>query len=75
MAISYTLLSLAANKDIQNKVYNEILTVFGTSQREIELNDLTKLEYLEMVIKEAMRLYPTIPLLGRMASQDIQVGM
>ncbi|XP_044730246.1 cytochrome P450 4c21-like isoform X2 [Chrysoperla carnea] len=74
-ALSYVLLNLAAHKDIQTKVYNEILDVLGENNGDsIKFDDLPKLKYMEMVIKESMRRYSTVPFMGRQATQDIKIG-
>ncbi|XP_044729743.1 cytochrome P450 4c21-like [Chrysoperla carnea] len=74
-ALSYVLLNLAAHKGIQTKVYNEILEVLGENHgSSINFDDLPKLKYMEMVIKESMRRYSTVPFIGRKAYQDIKIG-
>lgn len=75
VALSYVLLNLAVYKDIQNKVYEELVQVLGRDlNRTIDLDDLPKLTYMEMVIKESMRLFPTIPFIIRQVTEDIQLG-
>nr|UZE89834.1 cytochrome P450 CYP4XH1 [Chrysoperla zastrowi sillemi] len=70
---SFTLLLLAMYPDIQEKLYNEVYSIVGDSDKTIELEDLPKLKYTEMVIKESMRLFPIGPILGRDALEDIQL--
>lgn len=57
---------------VQNRVMEEILSVIG--DRDIEEADLAKLMYLDMVIKEVLRLFPIAPFIAREASQDFQLG-
>lgn len=61
---------LAANPSIQHKVLQEILTVLPMQNKNIELHELNNLVYLEMVINETMRLFPPIPFVGRLATDD-----
>jgi cytochrome P450 len=35
---------------------------------------MAKMKYLERVVKEAMRLYPPVPIFSRTLSQDLEVG-
>lgn len=50
---------LAANGAVQDKLYEEIVAVFGdqqpNSKDEITVNALEELKYLKCVIKESMR--------------------
>lgn len=57
---------MGAHPDIQEKVYQEVSAVFdGDSQRELTLDDLNKLKYTELCIKECLRLYPGVPIFPR----------
>lgn len=38
------------------------------------MDDLSKLTYLEWCIKEALRIYPSVPWYGRALSRDTEFG-
>jgi Cytochrome P450 len=38
------------------------------------MNDINEMKYLERVIKETMRLYPSIPIFGRELKEDVEIG-
>ncbi|XP_044739872.1 cytochrome P450 4V2-like [Chrysoperla carnea] len=71
--LAFVLLHLANNKDIQTKLYHEIYTIFK-DKNEIEFDDLIQLKYMEMVVKESMRLTATGPIIVREVSEDIDIG-
>lgn len=49
--------------------------VFGTdTDRPITSGDLSELKYLECCIKEALRLFPSVPFLGRELTEDASIG-
>jgi cytochrome P450 len=58
----------------QNKVYEEMDQIFQGSDRSATMKDVSEMKYLEMVIKESLRLYPSVPFIGRKLTQDIQIG-
>ncbi|XP_033220891.1 cytochrome P450 4C1-like [Belonocnema kinseyi] len=69
----FTLLMLASHPDIQDKVYKELYKIYGPESPDetpVKLEDLKHMDYLERVIKEVMRLYPVVPLLGRKLLED-----
>ena len=47
--------------------------VFGQSNRQITMADLNELKYLECCIKEALRLYPSVPILARELMDDTEI--
>lgn len=66
-----TLLMLAMHQDIQDKVMDEIRDVFDSVHQEVDNEILNKLPYLDLVIKESMRLFPVLPIIGRLATKDV----
>ncbi|KAF5283092.1 hypothetical protein FQA39_LY17433 [Lamprigera yunnana] len=70
--MSFTFIMLAMFPDIQQKVYEEVMDVLGPD-RIVEHSDLNKFEFLERVLKEAMRLFPIGPLIVRAITKDIQL--
>ncbi|CEF69902.1 Cytochrome P450 4V2 [Strongyloides ratti] len=71
--ISFLWWALACHQDIQENVYQEIYSIFGKEERDVEPEDLPKLDYLDMVIKETLRMYIIIPLYGRLLKNEIKV--
>ncbi|XP_046744960.1 cytochrome P450 4c3 [Diprion similis] len=75
-AMSWTLFLLGCHSEIQEKVVAELEEIFsqGDSDRRPTMRDLNSMKYLERCIKEALRLYPSVPLLARQVSEDTQIG-
>ncbi|XP_033634632.1 cholesterol 24-hydroxylase-like [Asterias rubens] len=55
--MAFMLVELGHSPEIYQRVMTEVNAVFGSNDR-IEYKDLAKLEYLTMVIKETLRLWP-----------------
>nr|AZJ25116.1 CYP341W1 [Cydia pomonella] len=68
-----TLLMLARHPKVQEAVYKELHEVFGDSDRRATVEDLSRLKYLEMVIKESLRMYPPVPAVVREPIDDIKL--
>lgn len=73
-AINWSLYLLGSHPEVQRKVDDELDEVFGKSDRPATSEDLKKLKYLECVIKETLRLFPSVPLFARSLSDDCEVA-
>ncbi|XP_023309756.1 probable cytochrome P450 4d14 [Anoplophora glabripennis] len=72
-AASFALYLLAMHPEVQKRAVEEQKHIFHDDiNRKATYNDLLEMKYLENVIKETLRLYPPVPLLGRVTTQDIQ---
>ncbi|CAG9569439.1 unnamed protein product [Danaus chrysippus] len=69
----YCLLLVGAHPRVQQKIYEELKQVFGDEDKDVVKEDLTKLVYLEAVIKESMRIYPVISVIGRYIDKDVKL--
>ncbi|XP_040189249.1 cholesterol 24-hydroxylase-like isoform X2 [Rana temporaria] len=67
--LSFTVIELARNPDILKKAQDEVDEVIG-SKRDLEYDDLGKLQYLSQVLKESLRLYPTAPGTSRALEEE-----
>ncbi|KAL0114885.1 hypothetical protein PUN28_010425 [Cardiocondyla obscurior] len=59
------------------KVYEELLEIYSketVQSTPIEYNDVQYMQYLERVIKETMRIFPPVPLVGRKVVNNIKLG-
>ncbi|RZC32482.1 p450 domain containing protein, partial [Asbolus verrucosus] len=73
-SICFVLYAIAQNPEVQEKVYEELLAVLGPDYRkEIHFGDIQQLKYLDIVIKEAHRLYPPVPLIERSLEEDCTI--
>ncbi|XP_065214567.1 cytochrome P450 4C1-like [Planococcus citri] len=70
-AICFCIRQLAIHADVQNKVYEEITKILPEEDDHRSIQTLNKLKYLENVIKETLRLYPSVPMIGRTILEDV----
>jgi cytochrome P450 len=59
--------------EVQKKAYEEIESVLGDSH-DISFEHLSKLKYCECIIKESLRLYPSVPIFARVLGEDQEVS-
>ncbi|KAK4876461.1 hypothetical protein RN001_012883 [Aquatica leii] len=70
--IAFTLHELSLNQSVQNRLRNEILTVLE-QYGEITSEAIQEMKYLDMVVKETLRKYPTLAFLDRRCTKDYKI--
>lgn len=74
--ISIALLMLALFPEVQDKVCKEVVHVLGDDLSILPTYaDLMRLEYMDRVIKECLRLYPAVPLVSKQSETDISFNV
>ena len=73
-ALAFALHLLAGHPEEQRRVRDEVdQALGGPGGREPTADDMEALPYLTMVLKEAMRLYPSAPVIGRRAVAEAEI--
>ena len=68
----FVITMLAMHPDIQNRVYEEVVSVLGP-ERTPDFKDLPSFKYMELVIKETLRLFPGSPFMAREVLEDLSL--
>ncbi|XP_067209294.1 cytochrome P450 4C1-like [Linepithema humile] len=77
ITMNFVIFMLANFPEVQEKAYKELSEIYGIESPKsvpIEYDDLQKMEYLNRVIKETMRLFLAAPLIGRILTEDLKIG-
>ncbi|XP_025262863.1 cytochrome P450 4C1 [Camponotus floridanus] len=74
VAITWTLFLLGNNLEHQEKVHEELEEVFKDSETPATVKELSQLKYLDRIIKETLRLFPSVPLITRKLAEDVKIG-
>ncbi|MBA2501577.1 MAG: cytochrome P450 [Pyrinomonadaceae bacterium] len=72
-ALAWTWYLLAQHAEVEAKLHDEVDRVWKTDAQ-LSAASVSQLPYTEMVLTEAMRLYPPAWVLGRLAVKDTEVG-
>ncbi|KAH8270580.1 hypothetical protein KR018_012042, partial [Drosophila ironensis] len=75
-ALSFCLHELSRHPEVQDRLLEEIDRVLGSDRsRPVTIRDLNELKYMESVIKESLRMYPPVPIVGRKLVADFKYSM
>ena len=71
--LSWILIEIAKHPKVYQKIKEEMRTIVPKDMKSVSFNTASKLEYLDWVIKEGMRLRPTAGFgAGRLVTEDFQ---
>ncbi|GBN90743.1 Cytochrome P450 3A13, partial [Araneus ventricosus] len=73
-AIANAAYLLALHPDIQNRTYEEVRDVLLKTEGDLTYEALQEMNYLDNVISETLRLYPSFSRLERVAGADYKLG-
>ncbi|XP_068899039.1 cytochrome P450 4C1-like [Tenebrio molitor] len=69
-AICYALMLIACHPDVQERIVEEMHQVLAGSTKP-DYKTLQELKYTERCLKEVLRLYPSVPFIGRVLGEDM----
>ena len=72
LTLAFSLYLIANSPETQDRLLREVRDACG--DRPIDATLVDELPFHEQVLKEAMRLYPPVSIIDRMASEDIDLG-
>ncbi|KAG5674766.1 hypothetical protein PVAND_004716 [Polypedilum vanderplanki] len=70
--MSFTLLLLAHHPEVQDKLFEEIQEV-SYRKNDLTLEDFNKMNYMERVLKESLRIYPPVHFISRKFNEDVTI--
>ncbi|CAG4967347.1 unnamed protein product [Parnassius apollo] len=71
--LMFTLVLIGSYPKVQERLFEELHYVFGEDDRDVTKQDLSRLEYLEAVLKESMRIYPIVALTVRILDKNVKL--
>lgn len=74
VSAAFALYLIGLHPDIQEKLYEEQLSIFGESKEHATHKTLAEMKYMDRVMKECIRIYPTVLGVSRRISEEIEVG-
>lgn len=70
--ICFTLFTISKFPEVQRKLNEEIQQVIG--EGDVTFRKINELKYLDLVVKETMRLYPPVPIIARRLHEEVDFG-
>ncbi|XP_031777513.1 cytochrome P450 4AB6 isoform X2 [Nasonia vitripennis] len=73
MAMCFAILLIAEHNDVQDRIRAEVKEVLEKSEGKMGVPEIQQLNYLELCIKESLRLYPSVPFISRGVTKDLHL--
>ncbi|KAH8249715.1 hypothetical protein KR032_011699 [Drosophila birchii] len=73
--VSFSGYLLSRHPDVQQKLYQEQCEIMGNDMnRDATFQEIAQMKYLDLFIKEAQRVYPSVPFIGRYCDKDYNIN-
>ncbi|XP_050362897.1 cytochrome P450 4d2-like isoform X1 [Nymphalis io] len=73
--ICFALYCLSKHPEVQEKILEEQKSIIGANlNRDPTYAEVQQMKYLELVIKESLRIYPSVPLIERLVTKDTEIA-
>ncbi|OWR46405.1 cytochrome P450 CYP4L4 [Danaus plexippus plexippus] len=73
--LAFSLYCMSLYPNVQEKILEEQKTILGDDlTRDPTYSEVQQMKYLDCVIRESLRIFPSVPLIERMITEDSQVG-
>lgn len=73
-AISFMFFCLSRNLSVQEKLYDEQMRLSSDKQSDPTYDDILEMKYMDLVIKETLRLFPSVPIIARSLQQPTVIS-
>ncbi|PNF20800.1 hypothetical protein B7P43_G13835 [Cryptotermes secundus] len=74
-ALSILMYDLACNPKVQERLREEVDSVMGQHNGQVDLDIIHEMEYLEMVVQESLRMHPPVPLMNRLCTKPFELPL
>jgi len=72
LALSWSMYLIAQHPEVESKIREELKTIVGDKKLTVDM--VWKLEYIRAVLDEVMRLYPPAWIIGRVSTEEVDLG-
>lgn len=73
LTIAFTVLMLAMHPECQERVYAELRAIMPDASAPLTGDHLERMDYTDRCIKETLRLYPPVPIVGRTVETEMRL--
>ncbi|KAM7345241.1 cytochrome P450 4e2-like isoform 2-T2 [Cochliomyia hominivorax] len=73
--ITFAVYLLSRHLEVQQKIFEEQQKIMGGNiKRDATFQELSEMKYLDLVLKEAQRLYPSVPMIARLTEKEYNIN-